>query len=253
MVFPFYKMSNLMINIEVCIDNIESLFTAQHAGAGRIELCNSLTLGGLTPSAGLITQVIKHATIPVFAMIRPRDGDFLYSSDEIEIMLAEIHTAHLLGVQGVVFGMLNKQAQIDTDALKDLMHASKSLGVTFHRAIDCCADYELAIEAILSAGCDRVLTSGLASTAELGLDCIKDMVEQSHGRLSVMAGSGVNANNVAEIVNVSGVQEVHLSGKVSRASHMNIIKNCGVLPEFMRFNVADGNKIDAVKHALQGF
>jgi copper homeostasis protein len=246
-------MSNLMINIEVCIDNIESLFTAQHAGAGRIELCSSLALGGLTASAGLITQVMKHATIPVFAMIRPRDGDFLYSSDEIEIMLAEIHTAQLLGVQGVVFGLLNEQAQIDSDALKDLILASKSLGVTFHRAIDCCVDSELAMEVILSSGCERVLTSGLASTAELGIDCIKAMVEQSHGRLSVMAGSGVNANNVAGIVNASGVQEVHLSGKVSRPSHMNTIKNCGYLPEFMKINVTDGNKIDAVKHALQGF
>lgn len=242
-----------MINVEVCIDNIESLFTAQNAGAGRIELCSSLALGGLTPSVGLITQVVKHATIPVYAMIRPRDGDFLYSSHEIEMMLSEIHSARSLGVQGVVLGCLTNQAQIDIDALKALMQASEGVGVTFHRAIDCCVDVQLAMETILSAGCERVLTSGLASTAELGVDCIKSMVELSHGRLSVMAGAGVSASNVAGIVKATGVQEVHLSGKVSRASHMKIIQNCGYLPEFMKINVTDNERIEMVKQALQGF
>ncbi|PKG37581.1 copper homeostasis protein CutC [Psychromonas sp. Urea-02u-13] len=242
-----------MINVEVCIDNIESLFTAQNAGANRIELCSSLALGGLTPSVGLITQVMKYTKIPVYTMIRPRDGDFLYSSDEIEMMLAEIHAVQKLGVQGVVFGLLNEQAQIESDALQTLMNASKGLGVTFHRAIDCCVDAELAIDTILSAGCERVLTSGLMSTAELGADYIKAMVEQSSGRLSIMAGAGISANNVAGIVRMSGVQEVHLSGKVSRSSQMKIIENCGYLPEFMKINVTGGDKIEAVKQALQDF
>ena len=94
-----------MINVEVCIDNIESLFTAQKAGAGRIELCSSLALGGLTPSVGLTKKVLKHATIPIFSMIRPRDGDFLYSGDEIEMMLAEIHSARAPGCSGSRFWM----------------------------------------------------------------------------------------------------------------------------------------------------
>ncbi|WP_022941300.1 copper homeostasis protein CutC [Psychromonas hadalis] len=242
-----------MINIEVCIDNMESLLTAQRAGAGRIELCSSLALGGVTPSLGLITQVMKHAEIPVYAMIRPRDGDFLYSSDEIEMMLTEIHSVRTLGVQGVVFGLLNQQAQIDSDALKSLMQASKGLAVTFHRAIDCCEDIELAMETILAAGCERILTSGLASSADLGIDNLKKMVTQSNGRLSIMAGAGINANNVARIVKNTGVQEVHLSGKVSRASHMKAVVNCGYLPEFLKMNVTDGKKIDAIKQSLQGF
>jgi copper homeostasis protein len=242
-----------MINIEVCIDNIESLITAQNAGAGRIELCSSLALGGLTPSSGLIVQAVKQANIPVYAMIRPRDGDFLYTSDEIEIMLADIHSAHLLGVQGVVFGLLNEQSQIESETLKVLMQASKGLGVTFHRAIDCCLDTELALDTILSAGCERILTSGLMNTAESGVDRIKKMVAQCRGRLSVMAGAGINANNVAEIVKKSGVREVHLSGKSTRLSHMKVVENCGYLPEFMRINVTDSNKIEDVKQALQGF
>lgn len=242
-----------MINIEVCIDNIESLLTAQKSGAGRIELCSSLALGGLTPSSGLITQVMKHAVIPVYAMIRPRDGDFLYSSDEVEMMLAEIHSARALGVQGVVFGLLNQQAQVDKDALNSLMQASKGLAVTFHRAIDCCEDVEQAMEIILGAGCDAVLTSGLANSADLGIDTIKKMVAQSKGRLSVMAGAGINGHNVARIVNETGVKQVHLSGKVSRASYMQTVTNCGYQAEFLNINVTDGQKIEAVKQALQDF
>lgn len=169
------------------------------------------------------------------------------------MMLVEIHAAHLLGVQGVVFGLLNQQSQIDSDALKDLMRASQGIEVTFHRAIDCCEDAELAIETVLNAGCDRVLTSGLASRAELGTDCIKSMVEQSKGHLSVMAGAEINANNVARIVKSTGVHEVHLSGKVSRSSHMQTIKNCGYLPEFIKINVTSAEKIEVVKQALQGF
>ena len=158
-----------------------------------------------------------------------------------------------LGVQGVVFGCLNEHSQIDVDALKSLKQASEGLGVTFHRAIDCCVDANLAMETILTIGCDRVLTSGLASTAELGSDVIKSMVKQSNGKLSVMAGAGVNANNVAGIVKTTGIQEIHLSGKVSRASHMKSIENCGYLPEFMKINVTSAQKIEMVKQALQGF
>ncbi len=246
-------MSILMINIEVCIDNIESLYTAQRAGAGRIELCSSLTLGGLTPSSGLTTQVVKHAIVPVYAMIRPRDGDFLYSSDEIEMMLCEIHHVRSLGVQGVVLGLLNQQAEIDKDILKSLMQESRDLGVTFHRAIDCCADAELAVDTVISAGCERILTSGLASNAQLGSECIKRMVKQADGRLSIMAGAGINENNVASIVKVTGIQEVHISGKIARASNMQKLINCGYLPEFLKMNVTSNEKVDGVKQALLGF
>ncbi|PKF63730.1 copper homeostasis protein CutC [Psychromonas sp. psych-6C06] len=242
-----------MINLEVCIDNIESLFTAQQAGADRIELCGALALGGLSPSSGLITQVMKHASVPVNVMVRPRDGDFLYSSHEVEMMLHEIHTAKKYGMHGVVFGALDKQAKIDVDILKSLMRAAEGLSVTFHRAIDCCEDAHLAIDTLLSVGCDRVLTSGLASNAELGADCLKSMVSQSQGRLIIMAGAGINANNVAGIIKDTGVSEVHLSGKVSRASQMENILNCGYLPEFMKISVTSADKISTVKQAIQGF
>lgn len=242
-----------MINIEVCIDNIESLFTAQTAGAGRIELCSALTLGGLTPSHGLVAEVLKHAHLPVYSMIRPREGDFLYSSFEVEMMLNEIHTMRTLGVQGVVFGVLNKMAQIDKDVLKSLMQESKGLGVTFHCAIDCCADVEQALEIIMSAGCERILTSGLACNAIDGVETIAHMVEQGKGRISVMAGAGINANNVVNIIKKAGVSEVHLSGKGMRESDIEKTVACGRLPEFQRINVTQQKIIEAISKALANF
>ena len=240
-----------MPTIEVCIDNIESLMTAQSAGANRIELCSSLAQGGLTPSAGLIQTALKYAKIPVFSMIRPREGDFLYSSHEIEIMLAEIHTAKKLGVQGLVFGVLTKEAQIDTALLKILMEASKGLQVTFHRAIDCCENAEQAIDSIITAGCHRVLTSGLSENALVGSHVIKSMVKQSKNKLSIIAAAGLNAQNVQEIIQISGVNEVHLSGKTQRQSHMRNIVACGNALEFLQVNVTDKQKITAVVQQCQ--
>ena len=239
-----------MFNLEVCIDNIESLFTAQKAGADRIELCSALALGGLTASSGLMKAAVQHATIPIYAMIRPREGDFLYSSDEVEMMLAEIHNARAIGVQGLVFGVLNKQAQIDSDVLKSLMLASKGLGVTFHRAIDCCIDIDNALEIILSAGCERILTSGLKLNAIDGIANIKKMVELSAGYLSIMAGSGINSANVLQIIKQTGVNEVHLSGKTLRNSYMLQIVACGKIAEFQHVNVTQQCKIIAIKEEL---
>lgn len=235
-----------IMNVEVCIDNIESLFTAQQAGAGRIELCSSLALGGLTPSSGLIEIVMKHARIPVYTMIRPRDGDFLYSSMEVEMMLREIHNAKKQAVQGVVFGVLNEYAKIDHDILKSLMKEAAGVAVTFHRAIDCCHDVHEAMEIILSAGCERILTSGLAPNALQGVETIKQMVEQANGKLSVMAGAGVNADNVLELINRTGIKEVHLSGKATKLTAMKSIVSCGELPEFKQISVTGFENIKAV-------
>ncbi len=171
---------------------------------------------------------------------------------EVEMMLKEIHHARSLGVQGVVFGVLNKEAQIDKDILKSLMHESAGLGVTFHRAIDCCCDVHSAVETILSAGCERILTSGLADNAFAGRAVIKQMVKQSEGRLSVMAGAGINSDNVGRIVKESGISEVHLSGKKLRASHMQNITACGKLPEFLSISVTDADNIKTLKSAVNG-
>lgn len=209
-----------MTSIEVCIDNIESLHYAQQGGATRIELCSSLALGGLTPSIGFMKQAARHSAIPVYAMIRPRQGDFLFSNEDIEIMLEDINAAKQAGLQGVVLGVLDDEGQVDATILKSLMKEAGPLGVTFHRAIDQCPAPFDALDVIISAGCERILTSGLEANALAGAGMLKRMVDYCGNRLSIMAGAGVTAENVAEIIQRSGIREVHLSGKSTRPSNM---------------------------------
>lgn len=209
-------------HIEVCIDNLESLHLAIAGGATRIELCSSLVLGGLTPSFGFMKKAAQISTIPVYAMIRPRQGDFLYDQDDIDAMLLDIEAAAEAGLQGVVFGVLTADGMIDLPLAQQLAERANlyGLGITFHRAIDQSSDWQQALEDIISLGAERVLTSGLAANVEQGIDTLKQMVEQADGRVSIMAGAGLTAENVQAIVNATGVREVHLSGKSTRPSHM---------------------------------
>lgn len=213
--------------LEVCIDNIESLHHAISGGATRIELCSSLALGGLTPSFGFMRQAAKLSTVPVYAMIRPRQGDFLYIEEEIEIMRQDIEAAHHAGLHGVVLGVLTHAGDIHMPFATAMCEFAQALGlgVTFHRAFDQCRNAEQALEDVISLGCERILTSGLAPTAPQGSDVIKSLVEQAKGRVSIMAGAGINAENVRALVEQTHVQEVHLSGKSTRRSHMSFIAN----------------------------
>ncbi len=212
----------MSFEIEVCIDNPESLHSAIAGGATRIELCSSLALGGLTPSYGFMQYAAHHSSVPVYAMIRPRQGDFLYSPSEQELMLADIHAAYEAGVAGIVFGCLQSNGQIDQTCTQNIMNLvhELQLGSTFHRAIDQCRDHNQAIEILKFLGCERILTSGLAASAEQGIDTLTAMVEKSQGDIAIMAGAGVNAGNVGLIVQETGVKEVHLSGKTVRPSQM---------------------------------
>ncbi|KHT59171.1 copper homeostasis protein CutC [Photobacterium gaetbulicola] len=207
-------------HIEVCIDNIESLHLAQQGGATRIELCASLALGGLTPNAGLMQLAAKHAKVPVYAMIRARQGDFLFSSQDKEIMLADAHMAKQAGLNGLVIGALNDDSTVDTDFLADISRLAGGMGLTFHRAIDQCLEPMAALDTIMQHNCERVLTSGLEANAFAGIPMLKQMVAHCGEHLAIMAGAGVNANNVTQIVQQTGIREVHLSGKSTRPSLM---------------------------------
>lgn len=206
--------------IEVCVDNIESLLTAQQSGADRIELCSALALGGLTANAGFVQKSLDLATIPLYTIIRPRAGDFVYSEQEVDIMVSDIKFMKLLGIQGVVIGALTPEGNIDEVALKRLMAASRDIGVTFHRAFDLCNDPKQALEILIDAGCERILTSGQQAKAEQGTDLIKELVAQADGRISIMPGAGVTPENAQEIINLTQVNEIHLSGKTTRKSAM---------------------------------
>lgn len=209
-------------HIEVCIDNLESLHNAIQGGATRIELCSSLALGGLTPSFGFMKKAGQISSIPVYAMIRPRQGDFVYDQDDIDSMLLDIEAAAEAGLQGVVLGVLSDKGHIDMPLAQQLCDRAKlyGLGITFHRAIDQCVDWQEAIEHVVSLGCERILTSGLAANVEQGIEVLKQMVELADGRVSIMAGAGLTADNVQSIVEHTRVREVHLSGKSTRPSKM---------------------------------
>lgn len=215
----------MITQLEVCIDNIESLHHAISGGATRIELCSSLALGGLTPSYGFMLQAAKLSTIPVYAMIRPRQGDFLYNQQEIAIMRSDIEAAYQAGLEGVVLGVLTQDGEIHIPYATALCEFAQALGlgITFHRAFDQCRNAEQALEDVISLGCERLLTSGLAPSAPIGSDVIKSLVEQANGRIHIMAGAGINADNVRALVEKTQVQEVHLSGKSTRPSDMCFI------------------------------
>ncbi len=210
----------MSILVEVCIDSLESLPIAQNAGAQRIELCCSLATGGLTPSAGYMRQAAKIARIPVYAIIRPREGDFLYSSDDIEIMLEDIHTVKRANLQGIAIGALHQNGDLNQEALKEMVIAAKGLGVTFHRAIDHCRSPFEALEVLMSYKVERVLTSGLAKSANEGIKTLKEMTAFCGERLRIMPGAGVSPSNVKNIIAQTNAKEIHLSGKTTRPSQM---------------------------------
>ncbi len=206
--------------VEVCVDSIESLHNAIIGGADRIELCSSLPLGGITPTFGLTQYAVKHCKVPVYAMVRPRSGDFLFTSDEVAMMCDEIQFFRECGVDGIVVGALAEDASIDVTAMSRWIDSAKGLGVTFHRAFDLVNCHCSALETLIDLGCERVLSSGGCSTAFDGINNLQSLVEQAHGRISVMPGCGVNQQNAKGIVEATGASEIHLSAKVAHASKM---------------------------------
>lgn len=196
--------------VEACVDAIDAAIGAEDGGADRIELCGELLQGGVTPSAGLIGAVWERLEIPVFALIRPRAGDFLYTDDELDVMLRDIAVAKSLDVDGVVIGALTKDGDVDVRAVHALVNAAGSMQVTFHRAFDFVRDQQVALETLIELGVDRVLTSGGAPTALEGAERIRALVELAGDDIEILAGGSITAENVAEVVRRSGVREVHL-------------------------------------------
>jgi copper homeostasis protein len=203
------------MKVEVCAGSVQSVIEAEKGGASRVELCDNLFEGGTTPSAATIELSSRLVTIPVYVMIRPRGGDFLYSDVEFEIMKRDVVIARQYGASGIATGLLLPDGAVDERRTKELVRlaADLDMGVTFHRAFDMCADPYKALENIIAAGCERILTSGGENKAIDGKSLIKEMVIAAAGRISIMAGSGVNPANVRELIEYTGIEEVHVSGK----------------------------------------
>ncbi|MDH2998748.1 copper homeostasis protein CutC [Pasteurellaceae bacterium LFhippo2] len=208
------------MNIEICVDNIESVITANQFPIKRIELCGALSVGGITPNYGFIKQAQNCSKVPLMLMIRPRAGDFIYSNDEVDMMFADIAMAQELGIQGVVFGALTAKGDIDLAITQKLVEASKGMEITFHRAFDLCNDPFMALEQLIDLGCDRILTSGQQATAFDGILTIQKLVQQAKGRIQIMAGCGVNEHNAKQIIEQTAISDIHFSAKGQRKSLM---------------------------------
>ena len=240
--------------VEVCAFSLESCIAAEKGGAKRIELCNSIHEGGTTPSAGLIQLAKQRVSIEIYAMIRPRGGDFCYSDDEICVMEADIRMVKQCGCEGIVLGILQKDGRVNVSQTKALVALAKPMQVTFHRAIDMTPNYLQALEDIIETGCHRILTSGQKKTALEGMEAIEILVNQAKGRIEIMAGSGINAYN-AKLLLHTGVNALHLTGKSSRDSEMVYRKEgiaMGGLSEVPEYEVvySDFMKIRAVVDCL---
>lgn len=216
-----------MAILEICAGSVESAIAARDGGAARIELCAALEIGGTTPSAGLIAEARKIEGIVLNVIIRPRGGDFLYNEHEAACMEQDIRTCRQLGADGVVIGALTAEGDIDTALCKRLIDAADGMSITFHRAFDMCRDPKRALEELIAIGCDRVLTSGQAATAEAGLPLLKELVQQAAGRISIMPGCGVNSGNAARILQATGTVEIHASARKSVGSGM-LFRHSGV-------------------------
>ncbi len=222
---------HLPVIVEACVDAIDAAIEAEHGGADRVELCGELLQGGVTPSAGLIGAVWERVEIPVFVLIRPRTGDFLYDVDEVDVMLRDIALARSLDADGIVVGALTRDGDVDVRTVHELVDAAGSMQVTFHRAFDYVRDQDVALETLIELGVDRVLTSGGAATALAGAERLRSLVELAGDDIDILAGGSITADNVAEVVRRSRVREVHLrassrvqSGMVHRRSEVSLAR-----------------------------
>jgi len=196
--------------LEICANSYQSAKNAQEAGAHRIELCQELSVGGITPSYGLLKQVKNTLSIPVFVLIRPRSGNFVYSEEELDIMKHNIQLCKNLGCEGIVSGVLNDDNTINIERTKELIELSKPLKFTFHRAFDCVKNPKDALEQLIGLRVDRVLTSGQETSAEKGLNLLNELKEQAKGRITILAGGGINSDN-AKLFKDVGLIEIHAS------------------------------------------
>ena len=209
--------------VEVCANSLQSALNAQAAGAERVELCSELGVGGVTPSHGLIKLVKEKLSIPVHVLIRPRSAHFTYSETEFEVMKADVEFCKDLGVDGIVSGVLRADFSLDVEQTKTLVTLAKPLHFTFHRAFDWVANPFEALRQLEELGVDTVLTSGQSPSAEEGIEDIRSW--QSHTRMTLMAGGGVNVSN-AHRFKEAGLKAIHLSGTAFR----NEVSIAGKIP-----------------------
>jgi copper homeostasis protein len=243
--------------LELCVNSAVSAIEAQEGGAGRVELCGNMTEGGCTPSTGTIVLARKRLRIPLFVMIRPRGGDFLYSAEEFEIMKEDVHMAKELGADGVVFGILKSDGTIDKERMEILAGLARPMGITCHRAFDMTRDPFEALEDLVSLGIDRILTSGQSDSALIGAPLIRELIRKANGRIVVMPGHGIKEYNLEEAVRETGAEEYHLYLVRTIGSGMRFVRENVKMgkPELQEYEnvIADRDKIRKAREILDRF
>ena len=234
--------------LEICSFDLLSALIAQEAGAHRIELCAGPAEGGTTPGPGLITVARERIHIDVYPIIRPRGGDFLYSEEEFDIMRKEVAYCKQVGCNGVVIGLLHADGTIDKKRTARLVDTAYPLGVTFHRAFDWAVNPFEAMEDIISAGCERILTSGQRPTAPEGADLINQLVRQADDRIIIMPGSGIRADNIAALAEKTGASEFHTSARTKVSSQMEFVNTS--MKDDQSAVRADREEIEKIKKLL---
>ncbi|MDD7464190.1 MAG: copper homeostasis protein CutC [Anaerococcus sp.] len=205
------------MKLEICIDSYQSFLNAEKAGADRVEVCSSLALDGLTPSVGLVS-LIENSKLEKFIMIRPREGDFSYSDKEFLQMKKEIEIFKNYKIDGFVFGILDKEDNLDFKRMKELIDLARPFSCVLHRAVDYSKDFEASMDRIIDLGFIRILTSGQKEKAIEGLDLIKKLQENYRKRIEIMAGSGVNFENIKEIYEKTKIENFHTSARLKEKS-----------------------------------
>jgi copper homeostasis protein len=229
------------MKLEICTNSYQSAKNAQDAGAHRIELCQELSVGGVTPSYGLLKKVLENLKIPVFVLIRPRGGNFVYSKAEFDIMKTNIQLCKDLGCHGVVSGVLNSDKTIDLKRTKELIELSQPLPFTFHRAFDGTVSPKLALEQLIDLGVERVLTSGQETAAEKGLELLNELHKNSKGRITILAGGGISVENVKKFKAI-GLKEIHASASSKIKTDNSLFS--------MPLTYSDPQKIKAILDAI---
>ena len=226
--------------LEICANSYQSAINAEIAGAHRIELCSEISVGGITPSLGLLKKVMHSLSIPVQVLIRPRSGDFHYSNAEFDIMKENILQCKDLGCAGIVSGVLHEDNSIDIKRTSELIELSKPMSFTFHRAFDVVSKPKEALLQLLNLGVDRLLTSGQEEKAEDGIDLLIELQKLAKNKITILPGSGINSENCIHFKN-AGFTEIHSSA--SKIISMNTHSYFGNTPQ----TISD---IDTIKNIL---
>ena len=242
-------MSNQKVILEIAVFSVEAALNAISAGADRIEFCENPNEGGTTPSYGSLKTLIALTTIPVFPIIRPRGGDFLYTEAEYACIKADLLLVKELGYPGAVIGLLNADGTIDKERTTDLVQLAAPMQITFHRAFDRCNDPFKGLEDIIETGCKRILTSGQVPNVSDAITMSKNVVERAGDRMIILPGSGVRANNCPAIINETGAVEIHSSARKAIASQMK--HNATSMQENIISMGIDENEVKAMLAALQ--